>query len=1036
MVADISKESSVSNSHLSYLEDKLLNYKPNKIEETDITSSPFKHPLGIYDENSLYFKWNILPDYVKAARSKLSENDPMYDKIILDKWGRKNETGLYTETPEMVFYRAALKVSEGLTKNNPNLNHDKTVRYIFEKFVNREIFPNTPYMANGGHKLLANYLESRIKESNLGPSAFKINLSSQLAQPILDDLEEEKKQKEQLFACFVLAMGDSRKSINRTLDEASEIQALIGGTGFNFRLRQANEVISGSGGFTDGPVSFMKGYSVYLGTVMNQGGKREGANMFMLDHNHPDIMRFIYSKRQDGEIPAANISIAAWHELMKSYLSSTEEGSYYPLVNVHYNPKKRPHLPKYYSEKQLKKALNIIKMNKKAKLSLLIDKDGSTILSPYGIEVVEDGDKKKAVLTELGLDLNYKPEEREGFVIGKIMDGTVYLNAKKVMKHLATSAWYNGEPGIIFTGTINDSNPTHPKYFVELLKEIKENPENYDKIKYKEVFDVLEKYKGNKLENIIEEILKVDEEYGLYLNLPFGIGIMIATNPCGEKPLLPYEACVLGHVSLESILEKEIGPISNYSISQNKIRENTTLMYEILDNAIDQNYFTLPEIEKTQKSNRKIGLGFMGLANALYKLEISYNSEEALKFVREVWGHMAELSDEASQEKAEKFGEFPNFKYSVHRKGKPLRNAIRRTLAPTGTTGFAAKTTGGCEPEYALVYTRTTVQGTQIQLNNSILEEKLQKYNFFYEKNDKEGLWDYITNVGRGSLQGFKIKKHEGETEESFNKRLENLNKIKKIFVTTYDIAPEDHLRMQAEVQKFTDDAISKTTNFRDITTVEDIEKAYAFAYKLGLKGTTFYRDGTRHGQPIEVKGNQKKSLENHLNEELTNGRLEEIIRKKISAERPEVIGTTKKVKTANGAIFVTLNRRADDNKPYETFFEHTKNGGVLKSYTEALGRVTSVALQAGVPADLIAEQMEGITDTPSWDNGVKINSGPDGISQMIKKVFVDGFDKDKKQKLIKKTKGEPCNLTKECKGYLIPSESCTKCDTCGQSVC
>ena len=386
----------------------------------------------------------------------------------------------------------------------------------------------------------------------------------------------------------------------------------------------------------------------------------------------------------------------------------------------------------------------------------------------------------------------------------------------------------------------------------------------------------------------------------------------------------------------------------------------------------------------------------MGLANALYKLEIPYNSKEALNFVRQAWGHMTQLTDKLSAEKAEIFGEFSNFKYSSLRKGKPLRNAIRRTLAPTGTTAFAAKTTGGCEPEYALTYTRTTVQGTEIKLFNPVLEEKIQKYNFFYNEKDKETLRDYIENVGRGSLQGFEIKKHENESEESFSGRLSNLNKIKKIFVTTYDITPEDHLIMQAEVQKLTDDAISKTTNFRNNAMVSDIEKAYALAYKLGLKGTTFYRDETRHGQPLEVKSDKKGSLEDKFDMQISDKQLEEIIRKRISSERPEVMGTTKKVKTAHGTLFVTANKRLDTGQPYETFVEHTKNGSVIKSYTEALGRITSVALQAGLPADIIAEQFEGITDQVYWDNGRKVHSGPDGFSQVIKQVFINGDIKNK----------------------------------------
>lgn len=955
----------------------------------------------IYDLKKLQIKWSVLPDYVKKARNDALQDNPNYDKIVLDKWGRKDvNTNLYVEVPEMVFFRAAHTIARGLVDHDPNLDYETTVRQAFEKMVRREIFPNTPYMANAGHEYIANFYKEKILDK------YGIDNAATL-HDLLVELEYEKRQKPQLFACFVLELYDSKKSIFETMSDAADIQKLIGGTGFNFSyLRPANEAIRGSGGITDGPVSFMAMYSTVLGKTMNQGGKREGANMFMLNTNHPDSIRFIYSKRKDGEIPAANISVAADHEFMNAYLAEDLEKSFYPLENPHYNPKLRPDVPKYYTVYQLKKSiLNAEIMNKKAQPSLLLDKDGVAILSPFIFDI-KDGNGNP-ILTE------------DDLKIGKVReDGIVYLNAKKVMKHISACAWANGEPGFIFTGHINDENPTHPRHYIEYLKE---------------------RNSRRSLDEILEEVKERDEE-GKYINLPIGVGEIRATNPCGEKPLLPFEACVLGHVNFELILDKDVNSESGYVINRDKLRENTRWMYEILDNAIDQNYFTHPMIEKTQKSNRKIGLGFMGLANMLMKLEIPYNSQEARDLVADIWGgEVAKYSDQLSHEKAEKFREFDNFKYSSLRLGLIMRNAIRRTLAPTGTTGFVAKTTGGCEPEYALTYTRTTVQGTEIKLLNPVLEEKLEKYNIFYDENEKQEFMDFISDPkrGAGSLKKWEVKIKDNENIESFNTRVANFNKLKRFIVTTYDISPEDHIRMQAVVQNYTDDAISKTTNFRANATLDDIENAYKLAYQLETKGTTFYRDGTRKGQPLEVKDGKK----------ISEGGLEVSLNGKggpIFAKRPEiVVGIDEKSRTPyEKPLFVTLGLDFSTNTRYETFINVGEAGSDLKAINEGFGKLISLALQYGVPLEEVITKLKGIKgETQAGIGPEKVSSLPDAISKALEKAekkaeMVFGRAKYPSE-LSNNDKRMSSNLCK-CGKPLILVENCEKCSdiNCGYFKC
>ncbi|MBI5797419.1 hypothetical protein HZA98_00765 [Candidatus Woesearchaeota archaeon] len=975
--------------------------------------------VKIFQDKRTELKLGVYPDYVVEASYQGLQNPTMSDshyKVVLDKWGRKDsKTKRYVETPEMVFYRAALSVAEGLSRNDPHLDVEATTKDVFQRFINREMFPNTPYMANAGHKSLAGSLIDKLADCG--------------DAELLNDIRQEANVREQLFACFVLDIYDSRDSIFSTMAEAARIQASIGGTGFNFsHLRPANESIHGTGGTTDGPVAFMGMYSVVLGKTMNQGGKREGANMFMLNWNHPDIMRFIYCKREDGEIAAANISLANDHGFWNAARADGEE-RFYRLKNPHFNQKLRPHIPEYYSEEQLRESLAVTKMNKKAKVSLLLDENGVDVISPWVPE---------------GLDDSYK-------IIGKIKDGEVYLDAKKVLRHIAYGAWFNGEPGSINIGHINDGNPTHPRYFKEFLLE-KKDPEALETITR-----LRQNRKGFALEKLIDDFISERYDDGRIVHLPIGVGEMDATNPCGEKPLLGDEACVLGHTNLEKILVKDLATPSGYRVDYEAFKSNLRLMYEILDNAIDQNEFTNPNIEKTQKSNRKIGMGFMGLANMLFRLEMPYGGSETRTFVDELLAFWEKETDEASFDKAEKFGAFPNFKYSKHRNGKPKRNAIVRTLAPTGTTGFAAQTTGGMEPEYALAYTRTTVQGTTVDVFNPVLEEKLEKYPFFLDEAEKKRFHSYIqdANGGDGSLQGFVLVKGLSESENNFGLRQRNLDKIKNVFVTTYDISPEEHLRMEAVVQSHVDDAISKTTNFRNNVGVEDVEKAFLLANELGIKGVTFYRNGTRKDQPLKVRGSVKAPEEIISDLRQRRQNLTSLVAERLAEPRPENVGgRTEKQQTPYGInVFVTTNWQRDETganiSPYEVFVSVPRTDGDLPAIAAGYGKAITLGLKAGVPIEAFIEQFQGISGETQVGFGEKrVSSFPDAIAKGLESALAKegkfGNGNNGNGLAVadtsngKKAKKEGSIVGKFCPSCSLPLrivEGCESC-SCGFSKC
>ena len=260
------------------------------------------------------------------------------------------------------------------------------------------------------------------------------------------------------------------------------------------------------------------------------------------------------------------------------------------------------------------------------------------------------------------------------------------------------------------------------------------------------------------------------------------------------------------------------------AIDWERLGSVTEKAVHFLDNVIDMNRYTLPQIETMTKSNRKIGLGVMGFADLLIQLRAPYDSPEALDIGEKVMAFIQERGRKASRELALQRGSFPNFERSVLReRWDAMRNATVTTIAPTGTISIIAGTSSGIEPLFALAFVRNVLDGKELVEVNPFFETLAMEEGFYSE--------DLMKKIAqRGHLQGL-----DGIPEG-----------IKRLFVTAHDISPEDHIRMQAAFQKFTDNAVSKTVNFSHEATVEDVAKVYQMAYELGCKGVTIYRDGSR----------------------------------------------------------------------------------------------------------------------------------------------------------------------------------------------
>jgi ribonucleoside-diphosphate reductase alpha chain len=477
------------------------------------------------------------------------------------------------------------------------------------------------------------------------------------------------------------------------------------------------------------------------------------------------------------------------------------------------------------------------------------------------------------------------------------------------------------------------------------------------------------------------------------------VGLVEATNPCGEQPLLPYESCNLGSLNLAKMVKTSVGmtpdtDLFRYEIDWDKIRRTVHNAVHFLDNVIDANKYPLPEIDQATKANRRIGLGVMGFADLLVMLEIPYNSEEALNLGEKLMHFIQNEADLASVDLAKKRGNFPNWENSVFSNPEndinhPRRNSTVTTIAPTGTISIIAGCSSGIEPMFAVCYERNVMDNTRLVEVNPYFKQKAVQMGFYSEKlMEKIAQSNSIADIP--------------EVPES----------IRQVFVTTVDISPEWHIRMQAAFQKFTENAVSKTINLPNKATVSDVRKAYELAYSLGCKGVTVYRDGSRPMQVLSTKSTSSAAE--------PTGRIK---------DRPETLhGITDKIKTGFGNLYVTIN--AHQGKPFEVFAQIGKSGYDTMADTEAICRLISLALRSGVDTEEIIEQLKGIGgDTQIFGDGGVIRSVPDAVAKVLYKHFGNG----------KKTKQDPDLGTlrcPDCSAKMAAESGCFSCPNCGYSKC
>ncbi|MFQ6059800.1 MAG: vitamin B12-dependent ribonucleotide reductase [Thermoplasmata archaeon] len=481
------------------------------------------------------------------------------------------------------------------------------------------------------------------------------------------------------------------------------------------------------------------------------------------------------------------------------------------------------------------------------------------------------------------------------------------------------------------------------------------------------------------------------------------LGAIESTNPCGEQPLLPYESCNLGSINLSKM-------VVDGKIDYQRFRKAIRTAVHFLDNVIDMNNYPLEKIKEMTLSNRKIGLGVMGFADMLIKLGIPYDSEEAVQLGGKLMRFLEKESKKMSIELARERGPFPNLEKSIFKDGPRIRNATTTTIAPTGTISIIAGCSSGIEPLFAVAFKRRVLDGEELIEVNPLFRERAEKEGFYSE--------DLLRRVAeKGTVKGV-----EGVPEH-----------IQRLFVTAHDIAPEWHVKMQAAFQKHTDNAVSKTVNFRNEATREDIAEVYHLAYELGCKGVTVYRDASRESQVLST-GATEKARESRLVGLMPR-------------PRPTVTrGTTMKLRVGCGTLYVTINE--DDHGVCEVFSQMGKSGGCAASQSEAVSRLISLALRSGVEVEPIIRQIKGIRcPSPLLGKGGLILSCPDAIGRALENYLHRKRAEEIGEPITEATtldnfvKG-PLHFTNvvgvcpDCGGALIHEGGCNVCRSCGYSKC
>ncbi len=528
------------------------------------------------------------------------------------------------------------------------------------------------------------------------------------------------------------------------------------------------------------------------------------------------------------------------------------------------------------------------------------------------------------------------------------------LSAQEVFDRIVRAAWRTGDPGMVFIDRINAS-PANP------------TPE---------------------------------------------IGVVEATNPCGEQPLLPNEACNLGSLNVSKFARR--GQDGEWSIDWDEMDRVVRLAVRFLDDVIEMNPYPLPQIDHMVKANRRIGLGIMGWADLLFILGIPYDSTDATELAERVMAFVNDKGHDQSAKLAEERGPFPNWSQSIYKDGRPMRNSTVTTIAPTGTISMIAGCSSGIEPIFALAFQHRVKQSDGERVLTFVNEtfERIAKERGFYSA----ALMEEVAR--RGSLHGIP-----GVPDWAEN-----------VFKTSHDVAYDWHVRHQAAFQRSTDNGVSKTINLPNEASEDDVAGAYRLAWDLGCLGITVFRDGCKGEQVLNVGIGAKDAPA------AADAPTPAVIK-----PRPHSLtGMTYRMETPIGTAFITVNE-TDDSEPFEVFVQVGKAGTDTMAVAEALGRLISLSLRLPSPMSPRRRLEEVISQLsrigggqPTGFGPSKVLSLPDALARTLAEhIGQVRLSRDTATPVEARRTKRIGDLCKECgQATFVYEEGCKKCLSCGFNEC
>ena len=510
------------------------------------------------------------------------------------------------------------------------------------------------------------------------------------------------------------------------------------------------------------------------------------------------------------------------------------------------------------------------------------------------------------------------------------------------------------------------------------------------------------------------------------------MGRIETSNPCGEEFLENYGNCCLGSINLDA-------HVRDGTFDWVSLEETVRTSVRFLDDVINVNTFPLPKLREVNLATRRIGLGVMGWADALVRLNIPYDSQEGLTLADELGGFIQKIAWDESANLARERGPFPEYDRSAlkERGLPPVRNSSIVTIAPTGTISRLAGCSSGIEPHFALAWWSNVLWKDHEGSSSRLLDAPVS-----------------ITGSLRAELGSDarvrQVLEQITENPEGAESILKDHGLNPAIYRTSMAISPEAHVRMQAAWQKHVTNSVSKTINLPNSATVDDVREAYELAWETGCKAVTVYRDGSKSMQVLETKSNSTEADEVMVEQS----------RLLVPRERPTSVGgVTDRVRTGHGNMYVTITFD-ESGKPFEVFTTLGKAGGCDSANLEAVSRLVSLSLRSGIDPDQIVAHLQGITCCPAWDGGTLIRSAPDAMAHTLVNHIhashqaIAGPSEEQTSTVVQpglfpstRRSNAPSNgnghtqvpsgaRCPKCSGRLIPQEGCLNCLDCGYSKC